>query len=61
MYNREPVGKYLLQVCGTTPCMLCGAEDIIHSIEKHLGIHCGQTTKDKMFTLMEVECLGVYL
>jgi len=58
MYNREPVGKYHLQVCGTTPCMLCGAQDIIRTIEKHLDIHVGETTPDKLFTLAEVECLG---
>lgn len=58
MFNRVKVGKFHLQVCGTTPCMVCGAEKIIHAIEKHLGIHNGETTKDMMFTLTEVECLG---
>eukprot|EP00455_Lapot_gusevi_P018208 TRINITY_DN1988_c0_g2_i1.p1 TRINITY_DN1988_c0_g2~~TRINITY_DN1988_c0_g2_i1.p1 ORF type:complete len:226 (-),score=97.00 TRINITY_DN1988_c0_g2_i1:161-838(-) len=58
MFNREPVGKYLLQVCGTTPCQLRGSEKIIHAIEKHLKIHTGETTSDGLFTLMEVECLG---
>jgi len=37
MYNRQPVGKYHLQVCGTTPCMLRGAESIIEAVEKKLG------------------------
>ena len=58
MYNLAPVGKYLVQVCGTTPCHLCGAADIINACEKHLKIHMGETTKDGLFTLMEVECLG---
>jgi NADH dehydrogenase (ubiquinone) flavoprotein 2 len=58
MFNREPVGKYHLQVCGTTPCQLCGAERIIETIEKHLKIKSGETTPDGMFTLSEVECLG---
>uniref|UniRef100_A0A914GUD4 NADH dehydrogenase [ubiquinone] flavoprotein 2, mitochondrial n=1 Tax=Globodera rostochiensis TaxID=31243 RepID=A0A914GUD4_GLORO len=58
MFNREPVGKYLLQVCGTTPCMLRGAETIIEAIEKKLGIKKGETTADGLFTLQEVECLG---
>jgi NADH dehydrogenase (ubiquinone) flavoprotein 2 len=58
MFNRTPVGKYFLQVCGTTPCMICGSEEIMRTIEGHLGIHNGQTTKDGMFTLLEVECLG---
>jgi NADH dehydrogenase (ubiquinone) flavoprotein 2 len=57
-YNREPVGRYHIQLCGTTPCMLCGAEKIRSTIEKHLKIHAGETTEDKMFTLSEVECLG---
>uniref|UniRef100_A0A7E4ZRG7 NADH-ubiquinone oxidoreductase 24 kDa subunit n=1 Tax=Panagrellus redivivus TaxID=6233 RepID=A0A7E4ZRG7_PANRE len=58
MYNREPVGKYFLQVCATTPCMLRGAETITETISKKLGIKGGETTKDGLFTLLEVECLG---
>ena len=58
MFNRQPVGKYFLQVCATTPCMLRGAETITQAIEKKLGIHVGETTKDGLFTLAEVECLG---
>ncbi len=58
MYNLAPVGKYLIQLCGTTPCWLCGSADIMKSCEQHLGIHNGETTKDNLFTLTEVECLG---
>lgn len=58
MYNLEPVGKYLVQMCTTTPCMLCGSGNIVDTCESQLGIHTGETTKDGMFTLMEVECLG---
>ena len=58
MFNRTKVGKYFIQLCGTTPCMICGSEDIKQTIEKHLGIKNGQTTKDGLFTLLEVECLG---
>jgi len=58
MYNLAPVGKYLLQMCTTTPCWLCGSADIVKAAEKNLGIHCGESTKDGMFTMMEVECLG---
>lgn len=58
MYNLEPVGKYLVQMCTTTPCMLCGSGDIVKTCEDHLGIHTGESTKDGLFTLMEVECLG---
>jgi len=58
MFNREKVGKFHLQVCGTTPCMLRGSRDIIKSMEQHLGIKNGGTTPDYMFTITEVECLG---
>mmetsp|Transcript_11877 Transcript_11877/g.24053 ORF Transcript_11877/g.24053 Transcript_11877/m.24053 type:complete len:272 (+) Transcript_11877:3-818(+) len=58
MFNREKVGKYFMQLCGTTPCMICGSEDIKRTIEKHLGIKDGETTPDGLFTLREVECLG---
>merc|ERR1719276_429797 len=58
MFNRTKVGKYFIQLCGTTPCMICGSEDIKQTIEKHLGIKNGQTTADGLFTLLEVECLG---
>ncbi len=58
MVNLEPVGKFHIQLCGTTPCMLRGAEDISAAITKKYGIHSGETTDDGVFTLLEVECLG---
>ncbi|EER23965.1 NADH:ubiquinone oxidoreductase 24 [Coccidioides posadasii str. Silveira] len=61
MYNREPVGKYFVQICTTTPCQLggCGSDKIVEAITKHLGVSShGQTTPDKLFTVLEVECLG---
>lgn len=58
MFNRTKVGKYFIQLCGTTPCMICGSNDISNAITKHLGIHSGETTQDGLFTLLEVECLG---
>ena len=58
MYNMAPVGKYLVQICGTTPCWLCGSDEIIQTCTKHLGIGMGETTPDGKFTLVEVECLG---
>ena len=58
MFNRQKVGKYFIQLCGTTPCMICGSEDIKKTIENHLGIKNGETTKDGLLTLLEVECLG---
>jgi NADH-quinone oxidoreductase subunit E len=58
MFRIEPVGKYVIEVCQTGPCMICGSEKMISYIEKKLGIKVGQTTPDNMFTLKVVECLG---
>ena len=58
MFNRNPVGKYHLQICTTTPCMLCDSTGILDVIRNKLGIQVGETTKDSLFTLTEVECLG---
>lgn len=58
MYNLSPVGKYLIQVCRTTPCWLCGSEEILNTCKRVLKIDVGETTEDNLFTLKEVECLG---
>lgn len=58
MYNIEPVGKHLVQVCTTTPCWLRGSSDIMKTCQHKLGVHHGETTADGKFTVMEVECLG---
>ncbi|KAK0762453.1 hypothetical protein N5P37_005266 [Trichoderma harzianum] len=60
MYNRTPVGKFFVQACTTTPCQLggCGSDAIVKAITNHLGIKQGETTKDGLFTFIEVECLG---
>lgn len=58
MYNKKPVGKYHLQMCNNIACWLRGSEDLIHQLEKKLGVKLGETTKDGRFTLNEVECLG---
>ena len=58
MFNLKPVGKNLLQVCTTTPCWLRGSDDIVSVCKNKLGIDFGETTKDNIFTLLEVECLG---
>ena len=58
MFNLSPRGRYLLQVCTTTPCGLCGAERLMKTAEDKLGIQNKETTQDGLFTLMEVECLG---
>jgi NADH-quinone oxidoreductase subunit E len=58
MFNLQPVGKHVLEVCQTGPCMLRGSDDIIDYIKSKLGIGVGETTADGMFTLKTVECLG---
>jgi NADH-quinone oxidoreductase subunit E len=57
MYNLAPVGRYNVQVCGTTPCMLRGSDDVMAAC-KNRGLVKGATTPDGLFTLTEVECLG---
>jgi len=58
MYNKEQVGKYLVQVCMNLPCAMVGAEEVLEHISEKLGIKEGETTSDEKFTLMKVECLG---
>ena len=57
MYNIQPVGRYHVQVCGTTPCMLRGSDAIFDTCRLR-GMEIGHTTPDGMWTLTEVECLG---
>ena len=57
MFNLEPVGRFHVQVCGTTPCMLRGSDDVFEACYKR-GLRKGRTTEDGLFTLTEVECLG---
>ncbi len=58
MFHRKPVGKNVLMVCTNVSCMLRGGYDILHAIEKHLGVKKGETTSDGMFTVVEEECLA---
>ncbi len=58
MYNLKPVGKYLVQICGTTPCMLRGSEDLFKTCKENFGVDRNQTSEDGLFTVKEVECLG---
>ncbi|MBC7554246.1 MAG: NAD(P)H-dependent oxidoreductase subunit E [Taibaiella sp.] len=58
MFNTHPVGKHVLEVCRTGPCMLNGSDDIIEHIKQKLDIKEGQTTADGLFTLKPAECLG---
>src|SRR5438309_7967505 len=57
MFNMAPVGRYHVQVCGTTPCMLRGSDDVLKACYKR-GLKKGHVTDDGLFTLTEVECLG---
>lgn len=58
MFNMKPVGKYVLEVCQTGPCMLRGSDKIIDHIKHKLGIKEGETSADGLFTLKPAECLG---
>ena len=58
MFNLQPVGKHLLEICTTTPCWLRGSDEVVKACEKRLGIGLGETTADGQFTIREVECLG---
>ena len=58
MYNLQPVGEHVVQVCTTTPCALRGAEKVLHTIKTELGVETGGTSSDGKFTVLEVECLG---
>ncbi len=58
MFYTEEVGEHVVQVCRTTPCWLRGSDSLTHAAQDHLGITLGQTTADKKFTLIQVECLG---
>ena len=58
MYNLQPVGKHLFEVCQTGPCMLRGSDQLIAHIKNRLSIGVGETTTDGLFTLKTVECLG---
>lgn len=58
MYNLEPVGEHVVQVCTTTPCALRDCAAVVDACREELGIGFGETTEDGKFTLFEVECLG---
>jgi len=58
MFHLQPVGKHVLEVCRTGPCMLVGSDQLIDHIKTRLNINVGETTADGMFTLKTAECLG---
>ena len=58
MYNLTPIGRFHVQVCGTTPCLLRGSDDLLRACQDKGLVDHGGTTPDGLFTLTEVECLG---
>lgn len=58
MYNTQPVGRVQVRACTTTPCWLCGSDDIVRACKEVLGCDIGQSTDDGRFFLREFECLG---
>jgi NADH-quinone oxidoreductase E subunit len=59
MYHQHPVGRHFIQVCTTSPCNVCGAEDVVNALLKHTGCEeLGVTSADGKYTVIEVECLG---
>ena len=58
MFNLEPIGKNFIQICRTTPCWLRGSNKLLEVAKNVTGCNLGETSKDKKFTLVEVECLG---
>ena len=56
MFKFEPVGKYVINICGTMSCALMGSEELLHHAEHRLGVKAGGTTADGMFTIEHAEC-----
>lgn len=58
MYNTQPTGRVQVRVCTTTPCWLCGSDDVVRACRETLGVEVGESTADGRFFLREFECLG---
>jgi len=58
MFNLEPVGENFVQICRTTPCWLRGSDNLVKAAREVSNINLGETSNDKKFTIVEVECLG---
>jgi NADH-quinone oxidoreductase E subunit len=58
MYNLQPLGRYLIQVCTNISCNLCGGENVLKAFLEHTGTDIGEVSADGRFTVIEVECLG---
>jgi NADH-quinone oxidoreductase E subunit len=58
MYNRQPVGRWLIQVCTNVACNLCGGDEVMESFLEHTGTEPGEISGDGLYTVIEAECLG---
>jgi NADH:ubiquinone oxidoreductase subunit E len=58
MYNLQPLGRFLIQVCTNISCNLCGGEEVLAAFLEHTGTEMGEVSADGLFTVIEVECLG---
>ena len=58
MFKREPVGRYLVNICTNISCQIMGGEELLHHAEEALGIKAGSTTPDGLFTIEDVECIA---
>jgi NADH:ubiquinone oxidoreductase subunit E len=58
MYNKQPVGRYLIQVCTNVSCNLCGADEVMEAFLEATGTEAGEISADGNFTVIEAECLG---
>lgn len=58
MFKRQPVGRYVVNICTNIACQLLGAEDLLHHAEHRLGVKSGGTTEDGLFTVEDVECIA---
>lgn len=57
-FNLKPIGKHMVSVCMGTACYVKGADKVLQTLKKELGVEVGETTEDKLFTLQEARCLG---
>ncbi|MCK5650639.1 MAG: NAD(P)H-dependent oxidoreductase subunit E [Gemmatimonadetes bacterium] len=58
MYNKRPVGRFLIQVCTNISCSLCGGDDVLQAFLNNTGTEMGETSEDGNFTVIEAECLA---
>ncbi len=59
MFHNEPRGRYIIRMCKSAPCFICGAQNVVNAIADELSIEPGETTKDGMFTMEFCECIGL--